>query len=248
MCSLCTPRLPLLRKAAVLGQRQSGLIQDLAHLGQPGLAQLRRRRAQAAGLGRGVDRVVLEQLGRVQPQPRQRGVDAPARFFGAVAQPHHPVGGMLLVVARFLQRLAGDGGEFGIAGIAQPFPQQLQPGGDDGVAQHGEGEVAALQLDDRRVQVVAFVAQEGELVFVVVLRALVAGQREHAARLADQVQRHVAQRDVLFDDGRVAAPFAQALAQDQAGIADAQQVLQLGVGGELDGGLHHMWSTDSGSL
>jgi hypothetical protein len=205
----------------LFGYVQTGFAEDLAHLGEPRLAQLGRCRPQATGLGSDIDRVVLEQLGHEQPKPRQRGFAAAARLFRAVTQAHHPVGGMLLVVARFFQRLAGDRCQLGFAGIAQPLPQQLEPGGDHRIAQHGCGKVAARQLDECRVQIVALVAQEGELILVVVLRALFAGQREHAARLADQVERHVRQRDVLFEDRRMPTPFAQALAKDQAGIADA---------------------------
>ena len=76
---------------------------------------------------------------------------------------------MLLVVARLFQRLAGDGGQRGVAGLREAFPHQLQEGRDHGVAQHREGEVAARQLDQGQVQVVAFVAQKGQLVFVMAL-------------------------------------------------------------------------------
>ena len=52
--------------------------------------------------------------------------------------------------------------------------------------------------------------------------------------------------------GRVAAPFAQALAEDQAGVAEAQQVLQRRRRSasriEACIGAPHMWSTASGSL
>jgi hypothetical protein len=41
-------------------------------------------------------------------------------------------------------------------------------------------------------------------------------------------------RDVFLDDRRVAAPLGEALAQDQAGVADAQQVLHRGVRGDGD--------------
>jgi hypothetical protein len=78
-----------------------------------------------------------------------------------------------------------------------------------------------------------------------------AGMRQHGAALADQVQRHVGQRDVFLQHRRVAGPFGDALAQDQRGVADAQQVLQLGAVAHLDGSLHgvpHMWSTEPGSL
>jgi hypothetical protein len=145
---------------------------------------------------------------------------------------------MLLVVARFLDRLAGDGGKLGVARIAQALPHQLEPGGQRQVAQHGEGEVAARQLGQGRVAVVDLIAQEGELVFVparaAALATVLAGQGQQRPRLTDQVERHVRQRDVLLEDGPVAAPLAEALAEDQAGVAKAQQIVQLGRGGNAD--------------
>jgi hypothetical protein len=74
---------------------------------------------------------------------------------------------VLLVVARLLHRLAGDGGQLGCRWSRASFPQQLEEGGHHRVAQHGDGEVAARQFDQRDVAVVALVAQEGELVLVV---------------------------------------------------------------------------------
>jgi hypothetical protein len=46
----------------------------------------------------------------------QRTLHAATGFFRAVAQAHRPVGRMLLVVARLLLGLGGDGGQFGIGG------------------------------------------------------------------------------------------------------------------------------------
>ena len=159
------------------------------------------------------------------------------------------------MVARLLHRLAGDPGELGVARIGEPLPEQLQEDRQRQVAQHRHREVAARQLDERAVAEVALLAQERELVLVVRLAAELsleaACAREHGARLADQVERHVGEGDVLFDDRRVAAPFAETLGEDQAGVADAQQVLHRGMrrdGDRRQGhGRTHMWSSDFGS-
>ena len=106
-----------------------------------------------------------------------------------------------------------------------------------------------------RLQEVALVAQEGELVLVVrgaaELGLELAGARQHRARLADQVERHVGQRDVFLEHRRVAAPFGEALRVDQAGVADAQQVLHRRVAVEIvieaASSPAHMWSSDFGS-
>ena len=44
-------------------------------------------------------------------------------------------------------------------------------------------------------------------------------------RLTDQIEAHVRQRDVLFEDRAVAAPFGIALTENQRGIREAQHVL-----------------------
>ena len=197
-----------------------------------------------------VHRIGFEQLGHVEPQFAQRLLDALARFVGAVAQPHDPVGRMLLVIARLLDRLAGDAGQFGVARFAQPLPQQLHQRRDHRVAQHGEGEVAARQLDQREVAVVALVAQEGELVFVVPVAFELARMREHGAGLADQVERHVGHARCLpraWAHGRTtrrcAGRGSGRCRRCAAGTARRAVV-------DGDGTLHHvphMWSTEPGS-
>ena len=57
-----------------------------------------------------------------------------------------------------------------------------------------------------------------------------AGVGEHGAGLANQVQRHVGQGDIFLEDGGVATPFANALTQNQAGVAQAQQVAKRRIG------------------
>ena len=95
----------------------------------------------------------------------------------------------------------------------------LEQRGQQRVAQGGEGEVTPGQLSDGRVAVIGLVAQESQLVFVMATAIDPAGVGEHGAGLANQVQRHVGQGDIFLEDGGVAAPFANALAQNQAGIA-----------------------------
>jgi hypothetical protein len=51
------------------------------------------------------------------------------------------------------------------------------------------------------IAVVALVAQEGQLVFVEGPALGLAGQGQQRTRLADQVERHVGQRNVFFEDG-----------------------------------------------
>ena len=50
---------------------------------------------------------------------------------------------------------------------------------------------------------------------------------EQQAGLADQVERHVGERQVFLEHRRAAAPFRQALAEDQGVVAEAQHVLDV---------------------
>ena len=198
-------------------------------------AQRGPRRAASASASIGVG---LEDLGEVRPEQVERRLQARRRFLRAVAEADDPVGGVLAVVARFLDGLAGDRRELAVARAFEPLPEQLEEDRDGAVPQHRHREVAARQLDQRAVAEVALVAQEGELVLVVARSAELAfelaGAGEHRARLADEIERHVAEGDVFLDDRRMAAPLGEALRQDQAGVADAQQVLHGRVRGDGD--------------
>ena len=196
-------------------QRQAGGGEDAAELGAPVVAQLRPARAEARRGRRVVDGVAFEDLGHVGPEQVERGLQARRRLGGAVAETDDPVAGVLLVVARLLHRLAGDRRELGVARALEALPEQAQEGRDGDVAQHGHGEVAARQLDQRAVAEIALVAQEGELVLAVALAAVLglelAGARQHRTRLADQVERHVGEGDVFLDAsarGRTTRPAA----------------------------------------
>ena len=151
---------------------------------------------------------------------------------------------MLDVIARLLQRLAGDRGQLRVAGAPQRLPVLLEPLRQQQVAQHGVGEVTAGRmraaaphrlLDQREVEVVTFLAQEGELVLVVPLPIELPGVREQRARLTQQVQREVGEGDVLLENGAVAAPFTQALGMDQAGVGQSQHVAHRGCTARGDG-------------
>ena len=244
----------MLRNAPLGRQREARGREHRGELGAPVVAQVGPARPEARRFGLGVDRVGLEDLGDVRPEQIERRLQARRRFGGAVAEADDPAGGVLLVVARFLHRLAGDRRELAVARPVELLPEQLQEDRDGEVAQHRHREVAARQLDQRAVAKVALVAQEGELVLVVAraaeLALELAGARQHRARLADEVERHVGEGDVFLDDRRVAAPLGEALRQDQAGVADAQQVLHRGMrrdGDRLHRRRAHMWSSDFGS-
>ena len=59
------------------------------------------------------------------------------------------------------------------------------------------------------------------------------------ARLTDQVQAHVGQRQVFFQDRAVTAPLGIALTQDQCVVCQVQQVVEVLLS-------HYMYPTSSG--
>ena len=88
----------------------------------------------------------------------------------------------------------------------------------------GDGEVAVRLLGERQVHELGRVAQEGQLVLVAAAALELAGVGQQQARLADQIEREVGEPQVLFERRRVPDPFAEALAEHQRGIAEAQHV------------------------
>ena len=191
---------------------------------------------------------VAARAGRAPPRMRA------ARLVGAVAQPHHPVGGVLLVVARLLHAPCRRCRRARRRSSARSRSQSsFRKVGDDEVAQHREGEVAARQLDQREVEVVALVAQEGELVLVVAAALPRAAPARVSSARAWPTRSSAMLASAMSSSRTGAWPHhsARRWAEDQAGVADAQQVLHGGRrGSTCDRGCivgAHMWSTTSGS-
>ena len=90
-------------------------------------------------------------------------------------------------------------------------------------------EVAVRALDEQQVAEVPGVAQVGEVVGGAALALDLGGEAEPHLRLADQVERDVGEGDVLLERGGVAAPFGDAVAEDQGRVADAEQGLEEGL-------------------
>ncbi|KGD41082.1 hypothetical protein DO70_6364 [Burkholderia pseudomallei] len=87
------------------------------------------------------------------------------------------------------------------------------------------------QLDECVIREFAFGAE----VRVVVLGPRGAGElplelgrvRIQQARLADQIEAHVRERDVFFEHRAMPAPFGVALAEDQRVVGEAQHVREM---------------------
>jgi lactam utilization protein B len=81
----------------------------------------------------------------------------------------------------------------------QRLPQRQRVRRHEQLPGHRPAEVAVVQLHQLRVDDVGLVAQEGQVVLVAARALALAGEGEQAARLAEQVEREVEQRDVLLE-------------------------------------------------
>ncbi|KFJ68136.1 phenylacetic acid degradation PaaI domain protein [Bordetella bronchiseptica] len=144
----------------------------------------------------------------------------------AIAQPHHQVGGTARVVGDLLQHLGGNRRHAFVGRPGQADQQEVVPGVEQELARHGVAIVAIGPLDQQQVAELRRIAQVGQPVLVAPGPLDLAGQRQPHAGLAQQVERGIGQRQVLFQHGPVAAPLAQALRQHQGGVAQPQQVLK----------------------
>ena len=145
-------------------------------------------------------------------------------LFSAVAETHDPAGAEAEVIARLLERLRRELRELRLAGVLQALEQLELPRIDQELAHDRLPEIAVRLLDQAQVQEVLRIAQESEIVFAAPAAFQLRGIRQQVARLAEQVEPDVGERQVLFERGRMTDPFAETLRQDQARVADAQRI------------------------
>src|SRR3546814_7704042 len=102
---------------------------------------------------------------------------------------------------------------------------QLLLGREEELPRHRLGEIAVGLLDEQAVAVIEHVAMEGEPVAVAVPPFDFAGVVQEVRRLADEVERDVGKAEVDLDRRRMTTPFAEALAEEQAVVAEAEEIV-----------------------
>src|SRR5229473_1163595 len=156
---------------------------------------------------RPLDVVGLEHLSRVRPQIIERLLGAAMALLGAVAQPDGPLAGVANVIGELLRALGGDGCERCVLRARQRLEIRMRAGRIEQLAQDRNGEIAVGLLDQEDVAVFARIAPIGERVLVPPPGLQLTGIGVERSRLADQIERHIAERQILLEHGRVTAPF-----------------------------------------
>jgi hypothetical protein len=87
-------------------------------------------------------------------------------------------------------------------------------------------EVALGQLDHQCVPILAIGAQIGERILISPLGFNLARALQEQVRFANEVERDVRERDVLFENRTMSAPLAQPMAEDEPIVTEPKQVLE----------------------
>ena len=127
------------------------------------------------------------------------------------------------MVARLFNRFGGDGGKLAVAAPGQAFVQRHVPGIHQVLAGNGVGEAAVWLLHQQDIAELAFVAAKRQRVFIA-LAFPFRGIGQEIARLAQQVETDIGEREVNFQLRRVAAPGAEALGEHQTVVAQTQGI------------------------
>ena len=86
-------------------------------------------------------------------------------------------------------------------------------------------EVAVRLLDEQQIAELGDVAEKREIIRAAPRAFERAATLEQQARLIEQVERDVAERELLLEHGRMAAPLRQSVAEHQAIVAQTKAVL-----------------------
>ena len=177
----------------------------------------------------GVDQAALagvgiEHLAGERPELHQSGGQAGVAHAGAIAQTNDPFGGVAQMIRELLFRLGCDRGQRRVCRAHHGTPERIGAGSIQELSQDGHCEIAVRLLQQKQVLVVAFDPAIGEIVLVMAAALYRAGIGVERLRLADQVEPHIGQRHVLLHGRRMAAPFGQAMPQDQSVVGAAQRV------------------------
>ena len=130
------------------------------------------------------------------------------------------------MIARLHQALGRNLGNAFMPGPGQRAEQFQMPGIEQELSHEGEREITVRLFYQQQVAELAFGAQIGQRIGIPAPAFHLAREPQPQPGLTDQIQRHVGQGQILFDGRRMAAPFAQAMAEYQGGVPHAQQIVK----------------------
>src|SRR5689334_14157769 len=114
---------------------------------------------------------------------------------------------MSFVIARLLQALRCNGAKLGVGGALQSLPEPALERAEQKIAYDGVSEVDVGQLDQSDVAILVFASEECQLILIAALTLDCPRMGEEQARLPDEIERDVGEREILFQHRRVPAPF-----------------------------------------
>ena len=155
---------------------------------------------------------------------RARPARAAMALRRAVAEADHPFGRVAQMVGDLLHRLGGDGGERRVAERPAPARRAAMKAAKRNCRSMVRGEIAVRLLDQQHVAVFARRRADRRARPRRGPALELAGIGVERARLADQVERDIGEREVLLEHRRVAAPFRQPVAEHQRVVGQAQRM------------------------
>ncbi len=190
----------------------------------------------------------MKEFAGERPEIIDRGLCAAVALVGAIAEPDHPLRGVPQMVGAFLLGLRGNRRQRLILGFHHRAPIQIGKRRVEKLPHNSAGEITVWLFDQQKVAILPDVAQISVLIFVVARVFDLGGIGVEFACLPDQVEAHIGERHVLFHHGRMAAPFRQAMPEDQRIVSPAQHVKHQRTLSDLDRcDRHHICPTSSGT-
>ena len=167
-CSVCTPcrppRPPIVPMPGPVGTGQRGRGSTSSSTASTSLFVAAGSTATPAATSRSSTSECGTARRRRATRVVQRGLHAPVRLVGAVAEAQRPAGGVVAVVGDLLDALGRDGGEHRVARVEQPLQQREPPRREQQQPGDRVGEVAVVgQLGQRRRCGTAPPSAEGEI-------------------------------------------------------------------------------------
>ena len=153
-------------------------------------------------------------------------LDAAVALLGAVAEPDQPVAGMAQMVGGLVLRGGGDAGERRVVRPGRLLPERRGISAVEQLPRDRHREIAVRLLDQQHIAELWRIAQVGERVLITALALDRASIIVERARLTDQVEPDIGERQFLFEQRRVTAPFRQPVPEDQRIVGETEHVVE----------------------